>query len=134
MGGMMEPERMRVNDIDRQATEARLRLAHAEGSLTLTELDERLLVLWETKTRADLAILTMDLPAPAPPSPPLPRPRPSALKVLTAIWLSASVVNATIWLIICVTTVSLVYPWFIWVLLPPGAVLGTLWMMTRKAR
>ncbi|TCO65363.1 DUF1707 SHOCT-like domain-containing protein [Actinocrispum wychmicini] len=131
---MIEPDRMRVSDIDRQATEARLRVAHAEGSLTLTELDDRLVGLWQAKTRGDLALLTMDLPAPAPPTPPPPKPRPSALKVLAAIWLSVSVLNATIWLIISVTTVSLVYPWFIWVLMPPGVVLGSVWMMTRKGR
>jgi hypothetical protein len=129
---------MRVSDIDRKAVETRLRHAHVDGSLTLDELDERLGVLWQTKTRSDLAVLTMDLPLPKPPPPPPPPPRPSggrqAMKVLTAIWLSAVAVNATIWLILCVTSLSLVYPWFIWVMLPPGAVLGVLHMTLRSSR
>jgi hypothetical protein len=129
---------MRVSDIDRKAVETRLRNAHVDGSLTLDELDERLVVLWQTRTRADLAVLTMDLPLPKPLPPLPPPPRPSggrqALKVLTAIWLSVVAVNLTIWLILCVTTFSVVYPWFIWVMLPPGAVLGVLHAMVRSSR
>jgi hypothetical protein len=134
----MTPDRMRVSDLDRKAVDARLRLAHAEGSLTLDELDQRLLTLWQSKTRADLALLTMDLPAPVPPLPPPPPVKPSggrhALKVLTAIWLSVSAVNLTIWLIVCVTTASLVYPWFIWPFLTPGVVLGVLWAFAHPRR
>ncbi|MEV4317596.1 DUF1707 domain-containing protein [Actinocrispum sp. NPDC049592] len=129
------PDRIRVTDLDRQAVEARLRLAHANGSLTLTELDERLLGLWQSRTRGDLRLLTLDLPV-LPPAPvPKPEPKPSvALKVLATIWLSLSAVNTTIWLIVCVTTATLVYPWFIWVLLPPGVVLGVIAAMLRPRR
>jgi hypothetical protein len=127
------PDRLRVSDIDRQAVEARLRRAHTDGSLTLGELDERLLALWQTRTRADLAILTMDLPAPIPPPlPPLPvKPGngPVAMKVLTAIWLSLSALNLIVWLMVFLTGGGLVYPWFLWVLMPPGAVLGVLWAL-----
>jgi hypothetical protein len=110
-------------------------MAHTDGSLTLDEFDQRLLALWQTRTRADLALLTMDLPAPLPPAPPVKTSAGrQAMKVLTAIWLSVSAVNTTIWLIVCVTSATLVYPWFIWVLLPPGVVLGVLWAMLYPRR
>ncbi|GAB3910622.1 hypothetical protein GCM10029964_114890 [Kibdelosporangium lantanae] len=133
MSDGMSPEMVRVTDMDRKAVEARLRLAHADGSLTLDELDQRLVQLWRTTTRADLAVLTRDLPLPPPP-PPAPKPRGQAMRVLTAIWLSLSMVNVTIWLIVCVSTLSFVYPWFIWVLFPPGAVFAVLWSMARSRR
>jgi DUF1707 SHOCT-like domain len=125
------PDLIRVTDLDRKATEARLRVAHADGSLTLDELDQRLANLWLTKTRRDLAGLTVDLPAPQPP-PPLPvPPRPSdarvAMKVLTTIWLAVSAINLVIWVMVSVIDFELAYPWFLWPLLPPGAVLAVLW-------
>ncbi|CAM4128596.1 DUF1707 domain-containing protein [Kibdelosporangium persicum] len=125
------PDLIRVTDLDRKATEARLRVAHANGSLTLDELDERLANLWLTRTRRDLADLVRDLPAPpAPPPPPAP-PKPdkarTAMKVLTAIWLSVSAVNLVIWVMVSLLSLDVAYPWFIWPLLPPGAVLGVLW-------
>jgi hypothetical protein len=124
------PDHIRVTDLDRKATEARLRMAHTDGSLTLDELDERLANLWRTKTRRDLAALTADLPAPLPPPPP---PKPdnarTAMKVLTAIWLSVSAVNLVIWVLVSVIGFDLAYPWFLWPFLPPGVVLGVLWWL-----
>lgn len=124
---------MRVTDLDRKAVEARLRTAHVDGSITLAELDDRLVQLWQTKTRRDLALLTIDLPAPAPPEPPAPPVKPSGaetgMKVLTAIWLSVSAVNLVIWVLVSVLSFDIAYPWFLWPLIPPGAVLGVLWAM-----
>jgi transposase len=130
------PGMVRVTDMDRKAVEARLRQAHVDGSLTLDELDERLVGLWQTTTRADLAVLTRDLPLPSPPPPPPPAPKAKgrALRVLTAIWLSLVMVNATIWLIVCLGSWTVVYPWFIWVLFPPGAVYASLWLVARSRR
>jgi hypothetical protein len=129
------PDLIRVTDLDRKATEARLQMAHASGSLTLGELDERLGELWQARTRRDLAVLVRDLPALAPPPPlfpPLPvPPKPNhsrtAMKVLTAIWLSVSAVNLIIWLMVSLISFDVAYPWFLWPLLPPGAVLAVLW-------
>ncbi|MCE7005755.1 DUF1707 domain-containing protein [Kibdelosporangium philippinense] len=124
------PDLVRVTDLDRKAVEARLRMAHTDGSLTLTELDERLANLWLTKTRRDLATLIRDLPAPAPPPPP---PKPDnarkAMRVLTAIWLSVSAINLVIWLMVSLISLDPAYPWFLWPMLPPGAVLGVLWWL-----
>jgi Domain of unknown function (DUF1707) len=133
----LPPDRVRITDDDRRLAEARLRKAHEEGSLDLAEFDERTARLWQqAKTRADLVDLTADLPAPPQPVPqpvpqPAPRGDPTAMRVLTAIWLSASAANFVIWLLITVMVSSAhtPYPWWLWVLLPPGSVLGVLWAM-----
>ncbi|MBW0107069.1 DUF1707 domain-containing protein [Pseudonocardia sp. KRD291] len=55
-------EGMRVSDADRASTAERLRLAHDEGRLSLTEYDERLQQSYAAVVRADLDRLTGDLP------------------------------------------------------------------------
>jgi hypothetical protein len=64
-----EPDRpdgaagMRASDSDRDRVAEVLREAAAEGRLSLDELDERLDVLYKTKTYAELEPITADLPA-----------------------------------------------------------------------
>ena len=53
---------MRVSDADRASTAERLRVAHDEGRLSLTEYDERLQQSYAAVVRADLDRLTGDLP------------------------------------------------------------------------
>lgn len=57
---------MRIGDQERRAVDTRLQEAHADGMLTLTEYDERAKQCWTARTRAELEVLTRDLPAPAP--------------------------------------------------------------------
>ncbi len=90
---------------------------------------------WQATTRGDLAKITADLPAPQPP-PPAPKPpaprrhrAPTALRVLGTIWVSVSVVNIVVWGLVCLTTGQLIYPWWLWVAVPPGAALGAVWWM-----
>jgi hypothetical protein len=127
------PDQVRVTDADRKVVEQRLREAHDNGSLDLNELDERLGQVWRSKTRADLATVTADLPVPEP------EPREVswtkrgggyvAMRVLGIIWASATAFNLMIWLLIAVSTGNYsLYPWWIWVGIPPGAVLGVLWL------
>lgn len=137
------PERIRVTDADRQVVAERLRRAHDEASLTLDEYDERLIAVWSAKTRGDLGVLTADLPpdhiatrpvaptggatvAPRGASPASGGGR-TALRVLALIWLIACLVNFVVWGLVCVTNVEFYYPWFLWVVVPPGAILGGLW-------
>ena len=132
---------MRVSDTDREAAVGRLQAAHAEGMLTLPELDSRIAAAWQSTTRGDLARLTADLPlgqhlhqptqqAQVQPRPPVRSPvrrrTPTALLVLRTIWLSIVVVNLVAWALVCVTTGQLVYIWPVWLALP-GAVLGVVW-------
>jgi len=58
---------IRVGDAEREAAAAQLRDHYADGRLTLDELNERLDQTFAAKTRADLNVLTRDLPmAPRP--------------------------------------------------------------------
>ena len=51
------------------------------------------------------------------------------MKVLTTIWLAVSAINLVIWVLVSVIDFDLVYPWFLWPFLPPGAVLAVLWWL-----
>lgn len=130
------PEQVRASDVDRKAVQDRLHHAHADGLITLAEFDTRVGAAWQATTRGDLAKLTADLPAPTPPAaaprPSLPRRHraPTAMRVLATIWLSVSVVNVVVWGLICITTGQFIYPWWLWVAVPSGAVLGVVrWMV-----
>ena len=61
--GSTGPQGMRASDSDRDRVAEVLREAAAEGRLGLDELDERLDVLYKTKTYAELEPITADLPS-----------------------------------------------------------------------
>lgn len=147
MAESLPPEQFRASDVERKVVEQRLHRAHADGQLNLDELDTRLAAVWQTKTRGDLAALTMDLPPvpahqPQPVAAPTPPPPPgrkrgggrTALRVLTTIWASISALNFAMWLIVSITDFHLQYPWFIWVVVPWGAVLGVIWLGVNSRR
>lgn len=138
---MDDRQKMRASDADRQEVILRLRAALDEGRLKMDEYLERMGQASEAVTYGDLTPLYADLPEsgtlahrpPAPASPPecagapvrsgwFAR-LPTALRVLWTIWAAAVSVNVVIWVLICVTTVQLVYPWPVWVAGPAGAVL-----------
>ncbi len=54
---------LRISDIDRDRAAGVLREAHAQGRITVDELDERLTSVYNAKTFADLVPVTRDLPA-----------------------------------------------------------------------
>ncbi|HEX3493614.1 MAG TPA: DUF1707 domain-containing protein [Streptosporangiaceae bacterium] len=131
---------LRAADHDRQEVVDRLRTALDDGRLTLDEYLDRMGRAYQAVTYADLALLCADLPvggragatsaakpavAASPASPwcgafgRLPGP----LRVLWTIWLIAVSVNVVVWLLVSVTTASLIYPWPLWVAGPYGAVL-----------
>ncbi|QQQ75942.1 DUF1707 domain-containing protein [Saccharothrix sp. 6-C] len=147
----VRPEDMRASDAERELVQQWLHRAHADGSLDLAEFDARVVRTWESKTRGDLAALTVDLPnvfhtsaqLPTPiTSVVLPTPEPvktsggrKALKVLSTIWLSVSALNLALWLLVSLLGGDgFVHPWFLWVAVPPGAVLGVLWWSTHPQR
>jgi hypothetical protein len=49
---------------------------------------------------------------------------PTALKVLWTIWLTAVLINLVVWLLVSLSSRSLVYFWPIWVAGPAGAALA----------
>jgi hypothetical protein len=133
---------LRAADHDRQEVVDHLRTALDDGRLTLEEYLDRMGRAYQAVTYADLAPLSADLPvggrvgaAPAPAAKPAvaaapPSPwcgafgrLPGPLRVLWTIWLIAVSVNVVVWLLVSVTTASLIYPWPLWVAGPYGAVL-----------
>ena len=54
---------LRISDTDRDRAAEVLREAHAQGRITVDELDERLTSVYSAKTFAELAPVTRDLPA-----------------------------------------------------------------------
>lgn len=70
-GAVTEPQpEIRIGDRERQATDERLRAAHADGVLTLAEYDERAAACFAARTQSELDVLVRDLP-PAPGAPSL---------------------------------------------------------------
>jgi hypothetical protein len=63
---MVERERLRASDGDRQVAADRLRRAHDEGRLDFSEYDSRLAAAYAAGTYGDLDQLLLDLPAPGP--------------------------------------------------------------------
>ncbi|MFI6391250.1 DUF1707 domain-containing protein [Nonomuraea sp. NPDC050540] len=56
-----QPHELRASDADRERVAQVLQDAHADGRITLDELEERLGVLYSARTLGDLAGLTVDL-------------------------------------------------------------------------
>jgi hypothetical protein len=122
---------IRITDRDRERVVERLVRAHSHGALTLAEFDSRSALVWRAVRRGDLAPMTADLP-------PdhlldtvqhrLERPTvgQTALRMLTAAWLTASVLAMVIWGMLCLTEHRLVYPGWIWVVGPVGSALPVL--------
>lgn len=139
MDAVNEPvprDRMRASDDDREAVVGQLRHAHAEGRLTLPEFDERVQAVWAARTYGELAEVTADLPSARPavlPSdvPPAPRVLPRqrrdgehlAMRIVTSAWFAVSLVNIVIWGLVCLTSGHWIYPWWVWVAGPWGAVI-----------
>jgi hypothetical protein len=59
---MAAPDRMRASDRERESAVAVLRMAAAEGRLTIEELDERTAVAYAAATRGELDSLLDDIP------------------------------------------------------------------------
>ncbi|SDH34429.1 Cell wall-active antibiotics response 4TMS YvqF [Sinosporangium album] len=60
---MNDPGLIRASDAEREAVVERLREASVEGRLTLAELTERTGAAYTAQTRAELVVITSDLPA-----------------------------------------------------------------------
>jgi hypothetical protein len=66
------PSEVRASDAEREAVVRRLRDHAAEGRLDPDELADRVERAYAATTRAELSVLTRDLPAPAPGASPTP--------------------------------------------------------------
>jgi hypothetical protein len=128
-------DRMRAGDSDRELAARRLQRAQSEGRLDLHEFDERVRQVWAARTYGELARVTVDLPvdqvAASPPVRRAPATERDGMRGAVATWLSVSVVNLVIWAVVCLATTGWVYPWWVWVAGPWGAVLLARWVTGR---
>ena len=138
---MVDQQKIRASDRDRQQVVERLRSALEDGRLTMEEYVNRMEVAYQAATYGDLAPLCTDLPASSPVTGGPPRSAratapaavasragylaglPTVLKVLWTIWLVAVSVNVVVWALVSGTGGHLAYPWPVWVAGPYGAVL-----------
>jgi hypothetical protein len=132
---------LRASDSDREAVVEKLRLAMNEGRLSLYEWDERIALAYRASTYAELEQLSADLPrepvaAVVATEPPVKTDDhlPMALKVLWTIWLTAVLINVVVWLLVSLSSLSLVYFWPIWVAGPAGAALAGVTVGTNAIR
>ena len=135
--GQSPRSRMRAGDTDRERVADQLQSAHNEGRLNLTEYDERLQQAWMARTYGELETLTADLPQ---------------VRLLVnrevrqlhwqhrhgrggraavAAWASVSVINLLIWAVVSLAAMSWIYPWWVWVAGPWGAMLLAGWIGER---
>jgi hypothetical protein len=137
VGSEPSRDRMRAADADRERVAEQLRSAHADGRLDLTEYDERVQRAWAARTYGELDALTVDLPQTRPPTPEagpeVRQPHQQCRqghggRIPVSAWATASLINLTIWAVVCLSTMSWIYPWWIWVAGPWGAVLVARWM------
>ncbi len=128
---------IRASDADRDRVAASLREHCGEGRITVDELHERLEAVYSAKTLGQLQEITSDLPEEDLYQLPVPASQPKSTELagasaaslpdstagtMWAAWASVSGINFTVWLIIVLTT-GWVYPWWIWVAGPWGAML-----------
>ncbi|MFC6884271.1 DUF1707 SHOCT-like domain-containing protein [Actinomadura yumaensis] len=131
---------MRASDADRDRVAASLREHCAEGRITTDELQERIEVVYASKTLGELQEVTSDLPEedlhqlPFPASQkgtasvPARRPRGDAAHwrggaaAQWSAWAAVSGINFGIWMILALAG-NLVYPWWVWIAGPWGLAL-----------
>jgi hypothetical protein len=146
---MPEPH-LRAADADRAAVADVLGTHMSAGRLTVAEYDDRLARAYAARTYGELAELTADLPAPErAAAEPAPRPAPVAgsvgcggpgwahtwttgwgpwagaagTRAAWASWVTTAVIVVGIWVLTCIGTASVIYPWPLWVIGPWGVVL-----------
>ncbi|NVI87095.1 DUF1707 domain-containing protein [Actinomadura sp. BRA 177] len=130
---------VRASDADRDRVAASLREHCALGRITMDELQERLDSVYEAKTFGDLQAVTADLPEEDLYQLPVPATQAKStvsaakapsrdldvrgMKAMWGAWATVSAINFTVWLILTVQGSGAVYPWWIWVAGPWGAIL-----------
>jgi hypothetical protein len=145
---------MRASDADRDRVAALLRENCAQGRITIEELEERLEAAYSARTIGQLQEVTSDLPEedlyelPVPASQRAPLAGSSApvartsgggdvvragTRAVWATWAAVSGINFAIWLVLVIAGVS-VYPWWIWVAGPWGAILAISTVLGRQNR
>jgi len=133
----LNPE-MRASDTDRDRVAGALREHCAQGRLTVDELNDRLDATYTARTLGELDLVTKDLPEEDLDYRPIAahqraRSMPArrhgggglyrtGLRTAWATYATVNLICFTVWLIVAATGGGL-YPWFLWVAGPWGAIL-----------
>lgn len=59
---------------------------------------------------------------------------PLTLRIATFAWAALTLVHFTIWALICIIGGHLTSPWWLYISLPPGVVIGALWWWIGEQR
>ncbi|XVQ12047.1 DUF1707 SHOCT-like domain-containing protein [Spirillospora sp. CA-255316] len=143
---------IRASDADRDRVATTLREHCAQGRITMDELHERLEAAFAAKTLGQLQEITSDLPEedlyelPVPAAQRVPEAGVPARRgeggmdlyrggtgAMWGTWAVVSGINFTVWLIIALTG-EIVYPWWLWVAGPWGAVLAAITLLGSRRR
>ncbi|GLZ12296.1 hypothetical protein Acsp04_25310 [Actinomadura sp. NBRC 104425] len=135
---------IRASDADRDRVAELLREHCAQGRITVDELNERLETVYASKTLGQLQEVTADLPEEDLYELPVPESQRATVEPVRAsgvlerhgreawgAWAAVSGINLAIWLLLAVTG-TMVYPWWIWVAGPWGAVLLLITVLGRR--
>lgn len=139
ISGSVPSSRIRVTNVERHDTVQRLGRALTDGSLNVSEFDDRATRALAAATRGDLSCLIEDLP-PGWQVPALTMTQEKAgrahpvVRALTTSWLVASVASIAMWVALGIGHGDLGHLWWIWVVGPTGAVLTTLWYFCDRRR
>jgi len=55
------------------------------------------------------------------------------LRIVTLIWAAITLIHFTIWALVCIIGGGLHSPWWLWIALPPGALIGAVWWAGYRA-
>lgn len=56
------------------------------------------------------------------------------VRILTAVWLAVLLLEFAVWLVICIVSGDLGFPWWLWTVLAGGVLVGGFRLYARKAR
>lgn len=127
---------LRIGNPEREQVISWLQEALDEGRLEVAEFDERIAAVYAAKTQSELTPVTSDLPPPRSgrSAPPAPEPTTGEREGsggrdkrrgngAWVSWATIVLVNVVIWGIVSISGGELVYPWWVWIAGPWGAVL-----------
>jgi hypothetical protein len=49
------------------------------------------------------------------------------LRIATFLWAGVTLIHFTIWALVCIIGGGLGSPWWLWIAIPPGVVIGACW-------
>ena len=125
--GLIRPDERPVKQTDRATAFAAARDAMASGALPAQEGSHRLNAIRQARTRAQLRHALRGVRGGVPPAG-----LTTALGVAGALWLTGTLVQILVWLVIAVVTGGPDGPWWLYSTLAGGAVVGGIWAVNES--